>query len=67
MTDNKVIVTHGEASAFITQVFFEGDPYLRWDPWAKDSLVVKLVAQGHLRNGRSKYVARFDIVLPDAS
>lgn len=61
-----VIVTHEQYPPFVTQIFFEGDKYLRWDPWAKDSLVVKLVTHERLSDGRTQQAARFDIVLPAA-
>ena len=60
-----VVVTHDDYPALVTQMFFEGDEYLRWDPWAKASLVVPLVAENRLSDGRTLHAARFDIVLPE--
>ncbi len=59
-----VLVTHDMHPPFVTQIFFQGDRYLRWDPWAKDSLVVRLVELGRTTDGRTQHAARFDIVLP---
>ena len=60
-----VIVTHDAYPPFVTQIFFDGDEYLRWDPWAKDSAIVTLVADDRLPDGRTQQAARFDIVLPE--
>ena len=60
-----VIVTHERHPPFVTQIFFAGDKYRRWDPWAKDSLVVELHAQSGLPDGRTQWAAQFDIALPD--
>ena len=59
-----VIVTHDAYPSVVTQIFFEGDPYLHWDPWAKDSLVVNLVEHDRMPDGRTQQAAQFDIVLP---
>ena len=59
-----LIVTHDPHPPFVTQIFFEGDEYLRWDPWAKDSLVVKMMDSARTEDGRTQHAARFDIVLP---
>lgn len=59
-----VIVTHDAYPSFVTQIFFESDKYLRWDPWAKDALVVKLMENERMPDGRMQHAARFDIVLP---
>jgi catechol 1,2-dioxygenase len=60
-----VIVTHDRYSTFVTQVFFEGDEYRRWDPWVKDSLVVELSTPRLTSDGRRQRAAQFDIVLPE--
>jgi protocatechuate 3,4-dioxygenase beta subunit len=62
-----VIVTHEQYPPFVTQIFFEGDSYLRWDPWAKESLVVKLQESNRTPDGRAQLTGRFDIVLPRPS
>lgn len=59
-----VIVTHEAYPPFVTQIFFEGDEYLRWDPWENDALVVNLMEADRMPDGRTQRAARFDIVLP---
>lgn len=59
-----LIVSHEGRPPLVTQVFFEGDKYLDWDPWVKDSLVLKLTEEPRRADGRTQYSARFDIVMP---
>lgn len=62
-----VMVTHEQYPTFVTQIFFEGDSYLRWDPWAKESLVMTLQEGSRTPDGRAQLTGRFDIVLPRPS
>ncbi len=49
----------------VTQLYFAGDPYLRRDPWVKESLVVPLQPE-EAERGRPGWRVRFDLVLePD--
>lgn len=48
--------------ALVTQLYFVGDPYLRRDPWVKESLVVELQPEA-VDPGRPGWKARFDLVL----
>jgi hypothetical protein len=44
-----------------TQLYFEGDPYLSQDPWAKRSLAIDLESQG--TSATKRFRGMFDIVL----
>jgi catechol 1,2-dioxygenase len=57
-----MIVTHPSCKTLTTQIFFEGDPYNRWDPWWKSSLTIHLDAHAE-SDGRRISVGTFDIVL----
>ena len=50
-------VTHPDHRALVTQLYFEGDPFLASDPFADPSLVVPL------EHGADGWSGRFDIVL----
>jgi catechol 1,2-dioxygenase len=60
-------VTHPDAVALTTQIYFDGDPYLDSDVVGavKDSLIVKAEWQDDAR-GRSYAGCTYDIVLPRA-
>lgn len=49
---------HGPRGALTTQMYFDGDPYNRRDPWFREERSVALVAAGR------EFRSRFDVVLP---
>jgi protocatechuate 3,4-dioxygenase beta subunit len=51
-------VTHPSASGLVTQLYFQGDPYIPQDPFVKDALVMPLSEDSGI------YRVTFDIVLP---
>ena len=58
-----LIVSHPECEPLITQIYFEGDKYNRWDPWWKASLTIPLERHVDPQSGRAAYRGIFDVVL----
>ena len=62
-----LIVSHPECEPLITQIYFEGDKYNRWDPWWKASLTIPLERHVDPESGRAEYRGIFDVVLRQRS
>jgi catechol 1,2-dioxygenase len=58
-----LMVTHPQCESLITQIYFEGDKYNRWDPWWQPSLTISLKRDVDTQMGRSRHQGVFDIVL----
>jgi protocatechuate 3,4-dioxygenase beta subunit len=56
-------VSHPQYERLITQIYFEGDKYNRWDPWWDASLTISLERQVAGDSGQAVYRGVFDIVL----
>lgn len=56
-----LLVSHPKGRTLITQIYFEGDPYNRYDPFVDPSLMVPL--RKSTRDGKDSFSAVFDIVL----
>ena len=56
-----VMVTHPECKPLITQIYFQGDKYNRWDPWWLSSTTIRLEHDLEVASGRT--TGRFDITL----
>ena len=58
-----VMVTHPECERLITQIYFEGDNYNRWDPWWLTSTTIRLEHDREVASGRTTSTGYFDIAL----
>lgn len=56
-------VAHPRCRTLVTQLYFEGDPLLKRDPFATPPLILSLVETGTLEDGAHVRAASFDFVL----
>jgi len=58
-----VMVTHPECKPLITQIYFQGDKYNRWDPWWLSSTTIRLDHDLEVASARARSTGHFDIAL----